>query len=190
MRYLGKRGDSAVVADGLVYEKDAAKIRDALRSEQDGYCAYSECWIRPGLDAHDVEHFDPRLKGTARDGYRNWYAVLHKLNLEKPRKIEPFLPILDPATELSKRIRYVHGHFEPIDADDVEARHLIEFLGWNKWELSEERRKHVKRVKRLLELGETWSEVAKEPLNLSYATALEAELGLEVPARGPANQTG
>lgn len=180
MRYLGKRDDSVVVAETLTYPKDALRVRALLREEQRGYCAYSECWIRD-VDAHDVEHFDPRLKGTQEDGYRNWHAVLHKLNIEKPRKIGSYLPLLDPSSDLRSRVRYVNGHFEPIAENDIEARHLIEFLGWNKFELVQERRKHVQRVRRLMELGEPWSVILQDPLHRSFATALEAELGVVVP---------
>jgi hypothetical protein len=94
---------------------------------------------------------------------------------------DPYLPILDPTSELQTRIRYVHGHFEPIDAEDVEARHLIAFLGWNKKELTDERRGHVERVRRMLERGFAWEELAEDPSSLSFATALEAELRLSIP---------
>lgn len=180
MRYLGKRNDSALAGARYGKKRENARILGALLEEQRGFCAYSERWIS-AIDGADVEHFDPRLKSTDADGHRNWYAVLHKLNLEKPRKIEPFLPILDPTSELQTRIRYVHGHFEPIDANDVEARHLIEFLGWNKKELTDERRGHVERVRRMLERDFTWAELAEDPPSLSFATALEAELGLSIP---------
>ena len=72
------------------------QIRETLLNEQRRFCRYSERFVQ-ATDSCDVEHLDPRLKGTDRDGYWNWYAVLHWINsLNKPRKIEAFLPILEP----------------------------------------------------------------------------------------------
>ena len=180
MRYPGKRNDPTLVGARYGKKRENARILAGLLEEQRGFCAYSERWIS-SIDGADVEHFDPRLKSTDADGHRNWYAVLHKLNLEKPRKIEPVLPVLDPSSDLPDRIRVVHGHFEPIDANDIEARHLIDFLGWNRRELFEERRKHVLRVGRMLERGISLAELSEDPANLSFATALEAELTIAIP---------
>ncbi|MEL7005816.1 MAG: hypothetical protein AAFN93_24270, partial [Bacteroidota bacterium] len=75
MRYLGKRKDSKVIQAAWRYEitKHRPKIRHELLNEQKGFCAYSERYVDP-MDACDVEHFDPRKKGTTVDDYWNWYA--------------------------------------------------------------------------------------------------------------------
>jgi hypothetical protein len=79
---------------------------------QRGFCAYSERYVRE-TDAADVEHFDPRLKGHAEDGYRNRYATLAWMNRHKPRDIHRFLPILPPDSDLALRIKYQSGLFAP-----------------------------------------------------------------------------
>ena len=86
---------------------------------------------------------------------------------------------------LGKRIRYRDGQLPAVAGDDEKARHLIDFLGWNKPELAEERDAHVGRVRDLRDgfLGGSnerlmaW--LADHPEDLSFATAPEAELGLD-----------
>lgn len=177
-----------MAAAGWTYPRQAAQIRAGLLAEQQGFCAYSECFAAPPHSV-EVEHFDPRKKGTGEDGYRNWYAVLRWCNAHKPKRIEPYLPILCPYDEgVGRRIRYADGQLQPVDGDDVEAQHLIDFLGWNRPELAYARAAHVGRVREVRDrfFGgsndrlSAW--LAAHPEDRSYITALEAELGLDLSA--------
>ncbi|MEO8165713.1 MAG: hypothetical protein ABI619_09995 [Betaproteobacteria bacterium] len=150
--------------------------------EQHGFCAYSERYIQ-NTDAADVEHFDPRLKYEDGDGYWNWYAVLHWMNNHKPRKIEPYLPFLEPhSPDVSTRIRYEAGQFLEVDSNDYEARNLINYLGWNRPELAQDRSRHVSRIRELKGFfsndDEFLSYLRDDPMSMSFATALKAELGI------------
>jgi len=181
MRYLGKRADSIVASNAWRYPRDATKIREALLSEQQGFCAYSERHVRK-TDQTEVEHFDPRLKEQPEDGYGNWYAVLAWMNRHKCQGIERFEPMVRPDSDLRARIRYVKGLFQPINAQDTEARNFIDFIGWNCRELFEDRQTYVKRIRDLIEnLGADWADLCGDPAYCEFATALEAELGLKVP---------
>jgi len=108
---------------------------------------------------------------------------------ENPKKIEPFLPILSPSSpDIAKRIYYQKetGVFQATDKDDVEAKNLIRFLKWDCNEFAEDCLKHVSRIRELRDLcGDeafflTTLQSYKD--NLSFATALEAELGIDVDA--------
>lgn len=83
------------------------------------------------------------------------------------------------------RIRYAvrDDLFEAIDPHDAEATALIDYLGFNDHEVHEARRKHVRMVNDLLDVGDFTPEQARSwvrehPDNwLSFPTALEAHLG-------------
>ncbi|MCA9142699.1 MAG: hypothetical protein KDB05_07925 [Planctomycetales bacterium] len=152
--------------------------------EQRGFCAYSERFIQE-TDSCDVEHFDPRIKHRAEDGYWNWYAVLHWMNNHKPRKIEPHLPLLTPySSELKSRIRYDSGQYVVVDDKDREAKNLISYLGWNRPELADDRARHVSRVRELRGFFSNDTEflayLHDDPMSKSFATAVEAELGIAI----------
>lgn len=183
MRYLSKTESSRVLAEGWQYARanDRPQIRDALLEEQSHFCAYSERFIEH-IDAVDIEHFDPRLKGTDRDSYWNWYAVLHWMNQHKARRIEANEPLPQPHdASLRVRIRYVDGFFFAVDDADIEATNLIRYLGFNKPEVWRDRKSHVRRILDLRDrLAMTPDEfvewLCRDPKNLSFLSALEAEL--------------
>jgi hypothetical protein len=186
MQYLSKLTDSKIVTENLTYRKttERGKIRDILIQEQSEFCAYSEVYIRSVDEVH-IEHFDPRLKNTINDNYQNWYGVLAKMNTNRPKKIEPYLPILHPSSEdLFKRIFYKDGIYQPFELDDTEANNLIKFLDLNKREVLEYREKHLKRIRKLKDLcGDEdlfLEELRENKDNLSFATALKHELGIDV----------
>ncbi|WP_413666275.1 hypothetical protein ACEN9X_17055 [Mucilaginibacter sp. Mucisp86] len=186
MRYFRKENTSAIVSGNLSYENvsDRNKIRKALIKEQSGFCAYSERYIKH-TDSVDIEHFDPREKNTTNDGYYNWYATLHWLNSHKPKFIEPFLPILIPYDiDIKDRIKYEDGIFVPLNADDIEAQNLIDFLGVNKAEVYSDRAKHINRIRTLKALCADndlfLRKMIEDQDNLSFATALESVFELDV----------
>lgn len=188
MRYLKKYTDTTLPMLGLSYDRqsDRPKIRAKLLMEQKGFCAYSERFIRHTDETH-IEHFDPRLKETLQDDYYNWYAVLPWFNSHKPKQIEPFLPILSPnSPDLFNRIAYQKGVgiFQPVNFEDVEAKNLVHFLKWDSFELYQDCQKHIQRIRDLFELcGDEFlfrSKLISDKDNLSFATALKAELGIDV----------
>jgi hypothetical protein len=183
MRYLDKTPESKILAADWRYPQDASKIREALVRKQRGFCAYSERFIKH-TDSCDVEHFDPNLKNTPEDSYWNWYGVLHWMNSHKPRKIEPYLPILPPHDSTrGKRIKYEDGLFVSVQDGDVEADNLVKYLGWNRPEVAKDRANHVRRIRDLrIFFGDDTAGFLNylrgDPENLSFITALEAELDL------------
>jgi hypothetical protein len=190
MRYLKKDPHSPLLGAGLKYETvtDRPKIRARLLLEQKGFCAYSERFIKQTDEAH-IEHFDPRLKETPDDGYYNWYATLPWFNSRKPKKIDPYLPILSPSDpNVAQRISYNRevGLFKEVDDADVEAKKLIKFLLLDRNEWYEDCQKHLQRVRKLRELcGDDelfMAELQSDWDNLSFASALEAEFGIDVAA--------
>ncbi|MCI0488016.1 MAG: hypothetical protein L0229_15610 [Blastocatellia bacterium] len=180
---MKKSEHSKVIANEWQYPKDSTRIREELLNEQKGFCAYSERYIKK-TDAIDVEHFDPRLKHTESDSYWNWYTVLHWMNIRKPRKIEPFEPILKPySDDLQQRIKYQYGQFLAVNSTDREAENLIDYLRWNSPELTEERQKHIRRIRVVQRLcGEDqeafFDHLLNDPDNLSFFSALSVELDL------------
>ncbi|MEM7536521.1 MAG: hypothetical protein AAF639_30335 [Chloroflexota bacterium] len=187
MRYLAKSNPSKILEEGWRYSipSHRPKIREELLKEQYNFCAYTERYITP-IDACDIEHFDERKKKNinGEDDYWNWYAVHHWINMHK-RSITNFSPIMLPYDDtLPERIRYVDGEFRAIDEDDIEAHHLIEFLGWNNPKVAEYRAKVIARHREVHQLffagdDEKFIEYMKQDSeNLSFITALEAELGL------------
>jgi hypothetical protein len=183
MHYLRKTPKSRVVGAGWRYPTHRRQIRDELLSEQRGFCAYSERFVQ-ATDACDVEHFDPRQKGISADDYWNWYAVLRWMNSHKPPKIEPFLPILQPySPDVPQRVAYEDGQFVAVRDGDAEAEHLIQYLGWNRPELAQDRSNHVRRVRDLRSFYDMEGFLAylrEHPQELSFITALTAEMGLDL----------
>ena len=187
MRYLKKISDSAIIANNLNYANagDRTEIRTALIGEQQGFCAYSERFIKH-TDSVDIEHFDPRKKNTTEDGYYNWYATLPWFNSHKPKNINPYLPILNPdSPDLAARVIFEGGLFKAVSLNDREAQNLIDFLGVNKNELYTDRAKHINRISALKNLCGGDNQLFLEKLiedqdNLSFATAIEYNFKLDV----------
>lgn len=208
MKFLRKDPESEVLKQGLVYSSASsrrnARLRSMLIREQQGFCAYSEKYIDE-LDATDIEHFDPSLKDR-NDDYYNYYAVISYCNRKKQHRYErckdsAFFStrFFQQPDELSKRIRYVQdsdlpgGTFEPVDSDDRDAQNLIEYLGWNDHDLFMARQRHIKRLQRVFQDAGYTAEQQLEyfrdfPHDMSYVTALEARLGLDLSSVLQANR--
>ncbi len=187
MRYLKKINNSPIIINNLNYANtgDRGDIRTELINEQQGFCAYSERFIKH-TDSVDIEHFDPRKKNTLDDGYYNWYATLHWLNSHKPNIIDPYLPILPPnSPDLTARITFENGLFREVTTGDIEAQNLIDFLGVNKYEVYTDRAKHLNRINALKNLCGDDNQLFVDKMiedqdNLSFATALEQKFDLDV----------
>ncbi len=181
MKFLYKDPDSLTAFLGLIYPKDRILAKEALSGIQRNFCAYSERYLKP-LDSVDVEHFDPRLKNTPSDNIRNWHAVIHWLNMRKSNRIEDFEPLPDLQYWTNDRVSYQNGFFV-CDQADVETTNLISFLGVNRKEVYDERAKHIARLRRLKDLvgvEELIEILAESPDELSFPTAIGAELELPV----------
>lgn len=186
MRYLKKSSTSRIIDEKHTYSLNNSRrnrqLRELLVDEQQGFCAYTEKYITP-IDACEVDHFDDSKKGQPFDDYWNWYAVLRWINLMK-RPIEEHQPILTPySDDVPDRIVYRDGMFTSTNEDDVEAQNLIKLLKWNDPGLAEERHAHIERIKWMQDKFDgTDSDFAefikRKPRNLSFITALQAELDL------------
>ena len=87
---------------------------------------------------------------------------------------------------LSQRVKYKDGQFSPSEEEDREPDNLIKFLGWNRPELARDRSNHVRRIRELRtffdnDVSAFVHYLRDHPEDMSFATALEAELGIEMP---------
>lgn len=179
MNFLRKDSSQLAGNEALRYPKDRDKAVDLLIRIQRGFCAYSERYLKP-LDSVELEHFDPRKKNTDLDGFANWHAVIRWMNAHKARLIENYEPLPDITTWRSDRVWYQDGLFV-CQADDQEARNLIEFLGVNRQEVFEERANHVARIRAMQQKvgDDLLLEILSEsPEQLSFPSAIQAELGI------------
>lgn len=195
MKFLVKDPASVILTEGLVYKPKGHndRLRELLSAEQRGYCAYTE----KRLAHHDtvaVEHFNRLLKDTPADDYYNYYVALQSANQRKRNKEAAHegagffqTRFYQQRGAFERRIRYVAADsiYEEVDPSDAEAVALIDFLGLNDHEAVEERRKHVARLRDIFDRARWTKEqqlehLGRYPDELSYPTALAAELNLDV----------
>lgn len=181
MRFLPKPSSFLAAHQALRYPKDRKAAMEALTEAQHGFCAYSERRLKP-LDSVEVEHFDPRLKKTESDSIANWHAVIRWVNAHKARKIENFEPLPDTQDAgLPARVTSQNAFLHPVSDDDQEVRRLLEFLGVNRPEMVKERRCHLSRIRYMMKVALKTGDDVRQLVpveELSFATTLEAELGL------------
>ncbi len=179
MRFLRKSEEIPAGFEGLEYPRDQKGILRELLAGQKGFCAYSEKFFEP-LDSPNVEHFDPRIKGA--DDFRNWYAVVGKINGRRARKIDSYLPLPAPGSaDVQSRIKYEDGEFRPVNDEDVEIENLIRFVRANDELTVKHRESHVRRMADLREWkseAELHFHLSRHPQDLSFPTALEHALGI------------
>lgn len=183
MKFLNKRTYyPAQTPQGWIYPKDQPKILDWLMTIQKNFCAYTEERKEKATDLYNVEHFDPRLKGTDHDGFDNWYGVLQFHNNRRPRKIEKYLPLpnLNDPT-LTHRIEYREGFYFPKEDSDQEVKNLSDFLNLNEINSAEERDKYIKNLRGSFATGsELLNYFQTRPEKLRFPTAVEAEFGISL----------
>ncbi len=193
MKFLSKNSESEILKNNLVYSKNATNnqlLLSLLKEEQQNFCAYTEKYFE-NLDSIDVEHFNSSLKGTEKDDYYNYYAVLHKANLykkdEKYKEAAFFESrFFQNRIEFNSRIQYVKGGFyEEVDSHDGEATQFIDFLGLNDERLFRDRNAHVRRLKEIFNnAGYTNDEILSHFKNhkneLKFVTAIEVELEIDL----------
>jgi hypothetical protein len=179
MNFLLKAHSDVALHSDLIYPRDRDRAIEILLGLQKGFCAYSERFLKP-LDSVELEHFDPRKKNTDDDGFSNWHAVIRWMNAHKARTIAKYEPLPNLSDWMPTRVWYEGGLF-CCSEDDHEAINLIHFLGVNRREVFDERKKHIDRLRNMREkvgvdmLIEIFAEY---PDQLSFPTAIEAELGI------------
>lgn len=150
MRRIEKKVDSIIAKEGLKYAKrDNSRIAELLKAEQNSICAYTEEYLGRA-DKAEIEHFDPTIKSTDRDGYQNWFLVKAQWNNEKGRKARwlRHQPLLYPVSaDFEARILYDNGNYILADKNDVEARKLRDYLKLNDEELAKQRVYYIQRMK-------------------------------------------
>jgi len=191
MKFLSKHAASNILTQKLTYKKNAdennRKLKELLVQEQCNFCAYTEKYLEP-LDSIEVEHLNSSLK--YKDDYYNYYAVIRNANLYKQDEKYVDASFLDSLffqnnETFSARIGFRQNTYYEIDENDNEAIDFIDFLGLNHPTLSEQRSKHIKRLR------ESFSEAGypKEDIlgffhrnkdQLSFCTAIETEFDIEV----------
>jgi hypothetical protein len=186
MKFLSKNPSSPIYTQGTVYGHDSLKnraLRNALLKEQYGFCAYTERMVAP-TDTVEVEHFNPAIK--YHDDYFNYYAVLPWANRSKLRKTYDGSLFFQNIHELQNRISYQDEEYHPSEENDLEARELIRFLGFNEEELWVQRKDHIGRLNVILEClcdsdkDQFYAYLAKHRQELSFPTAIEAEFNIDL----------
>lgn len=191
MKFLSKRSDSTILAQNLTYQKNRPStnltLKQLLLEEQKNFCAYTEKYVEE-LDSVEVEHLNSAKKYN--DDYYNYYAVVRVPNLYKKDEAYADASFFESlffqnAEQFNARIRFIDRMYEEIDESDIEARELIDFLGFNHDSLSRQRNRHVTRLKnRFEEAGYTQEQqlnyFREYPQELSFITAIEHELGLDL----------
>lgn len=190
MRKVEKIGTSQIIEEDLKYIKgnsaNNVKISKILYKEQKGFCAYTEEYIARA-DAKDIEHFNPTLKYTNEDSYKNWVLVKHQWNKEKSFKWAEYQPVLHITDEsFEDRIVYDKGDYRSSRGDDIEAINLIKFLKLDDILLADERKKYLKRKK--VEI-ETFGKSSKDFFQIlikdnikqiSYLRAIREEFNINI----------
>jgi len=191
MRRIEKKEDSLILKENLAYIKgDNSRIAEVLKAEQNNICAYTEEYLGRA-DKAEIEHFDPTLKHSDRDGYTNWFLVKAQWNNEKGSKTRwlKFQPLISPtATDFQKRIIYKRGHYVLNDENDIEARNLRLYLKLDDEELAKQRIFYIERLKEDIALSGLTSQefvdwrVAnpKYTSTIYYIRAIEEELNVKV----------
>lgn len=190
MKFLSKNSTSLILANKITYKKDAGennkKLKELLIQEQSNFCAYTEKYLEP-LDSVEVEHFNSTLK--YKDNYYNYYAVIRNANLykqdEKYIGASFFESLFFQNYEaFISRIDFKNNIYYEIDENDTEATEFIDFLGLNHPTLSEQRSKHIKRLRESFKdanysIEDIRGYFQKNKDQLSFCTAIESEFGID-----------
>lgn len=186
MKFLQKSTQSEVLSRNLQYKEggDNRELRELLLKEQHWFCAYTEIFCTK-IDQFHTEHFIPSSQGGSNE-YRNLYAVTPWANHQKLRKRYEGTLFFQDRLKLKSRIKYVNGLYAEIDATDLEAKALIDYLGLNHSDLLYERAAHVESLKDLFVDNNHWTPerikryLQKHPKYLSFPTAIEAEFNIDL----------
>lgn len=188
MRHITKEEDSEIIAQHLTYTVGGNNtlLRDALLVEQHKLCAYTETYLGR-TDQKDIDHFNPLLKGTDDDGYRNWYLCKALWNREKSDKWAKFQPVMHPTdSTLEERIFYHDGNYILTNEGDKEAENLIKLLKLDDPDLASDRKKYIARLQLDIErYGETAQVHLQNleqtnPERIYFVRAIQEVLGIAI----------
>ena len=190
MRKVEKSETSQVLEQKLNYiegnSANNSNISRILYQEQKGFCAYTEEYIGRA-DARDIEHFNPTLKGTDLDSYKNWSLVKHQWNKEKSSKWLKYQPILHITDDnFDDRIVYDNGDYRSANIDDDEAKNLIGLLKLDDVILADERKKYLKRKKIEIEIYKENEKdffellINEDIKQISYLRAIKEEFNINI----------
>ena len=186
MKFLTKNKNSSILKDDLKYKKNYnvnnKKLKERLLKEQKNFCAYTEKYIHE-LDSTEVEHFNSSIKYN--DNYYNYYGVIRATNLFKISKNYSGSLFFQNIEEFKSRIKYKDFIYSILIENDKEAQNLISFLGFNNNKLYIQRKRHVKRLRKLFDMvnyeKSDYIEYFKNHKEeLSFITALEYELDIKL----------
>jgi hypothetical protein len=186
MQQIVKNPQSKILKENYQYPKHKKQILAELLVEQGEFCAYCEDRISSAM-AVDVEHFNPYLKGTAQDGYENWFAVSHQINMHKGTKNaksrwdahQPLANLTDAT--LNNRILYDSGFYYAEGSQDVEIKNLLNYLLINSLNLPNERDNYIKKLKALFDNVQELEDYLREfPSDIRFPRAIEHEFGIKV----------
>lgn len=190
MRKVEKWPNSKVLIENLQYipgnSANNRNIAGILEAEQKKFCAYTDEYLSRSSSG-DIEHFDPTVKGTAEDGYYNWFLVKHQWNLEKSYKWEQYQPTLHPTAEdFEERIIYIEGDYVAKSDNDIEAKNTIKLLKLDDPALADERKRYIKRKHReIRDSGEDpltyfTTLISDNICQVSYLRAIKEEFGVDI----------
>lgn len=177
MRKINK-SQTLIVKKKLVYPNNKIRIIKQLISEQSGYCAYTEVKFK-SFDARDIEHFNPNLKNTNKDGYSNWYAVLHRWNQIKSTKWDNYQPCYIPySNKITKKYRYDKPTgLYVYNVRNIKADNLAKLIGLNHGELPNDRKAYITRVEFLSTQFDLADYFRDYPDDIQFRTAIETVFG-------------
>ncbi len=194
MRRIAKLRDSEILIRNLSYKRqnDKIPIREILMKEQKSLCAYTEAQMGYATYSKDIEHFNPTIKNTNDDGYENWYLVSTVWNKKKGTKNansrwSEYKSELSPSSpDIECRLKYdiESGAIIQANVEDKDASSIIKYLLLDHPDLSRDRLAYLKMLKGLYEdynsdIEKLKSHLRKNPLQISYASAVKAVFGFD-----------
>lgn len=149
MKRIDKPTDSTILYESIRYRerRENSRLSEVLHKEQLGFCAYTETFLGRS-DKAEIDHFNPKLKGTQNDTYSNWFLTKARWNSEKAKKWDKFQPILHPTSEdFDERVLYENGDYRASSPTDIEAQNLIRLLKLDDPDLANERKRYINRMR-------------------------------------------
>lgn len=187
MRKQTKLDDSPIVKNDWQYPKNRTEISEQLLIEQKNLCAYTETYLGR-TDKKEIEHFNPTLKKTDKDGYDNWFLVKAQWNNEKgsTKRWLEHQELFHPTHErFEERIIYLEGEYI-CHPDDMEADKLIQFLKLNDEKLTIERKNYIARRRESIERRKIDAQIyfeelyQSEPNRVYFIRAIEEEFNIKI----------
>ena len=153
MRFARKQSPNALA--GLKYPNDRNQIRNILRAEQKGFCAYTEIFLDEVTYTPEIEHFYPAsdsLYAHLISDYNNLYLTTPKINRAKSDILPPAVALYpkDIWDKLLCSTKYFfvypNPNLLPTAAEQLAVSALINYLDLNNEGLTKKRREHVRMV--------------------------------------------